>query len=74
MAVLVTKRDIPMRLWGVNVVIPKGAQVKFVKDADGIKGDLFAVASTQLLVALTGNRHDPFYRYAWVEAEDVTNA
>lgn len=67
MAVLVTKRDLPMNLWGVDVVIPKGARVKFI---DG-NGGGFAIEDTQLLIALTGNTHDPIYRYAWIADSEV---
>lgn len=70
MAVLVTKRDIHTTLWGVNVVIPKGERVKFVEG----NGGGFVIEDTQLLISLTGNTHDPIYRYAWISGEDVTNA
>jgi hypothetical protein len=62
-----TKREIKQNLWGSNVVIPKGTDVIYIKE--GNRG--WAVSSAHLLVELTGNWHDPYCRYAWIEAEDV---
>jgi hypothetical protein len=42
-----------------------------VKGASGTKDDLYAVADAKLLVDLTGNSHDPKYRYAFVDHADV---
>lgn len=48
---------------GTEVIQPKGTQA-------------WAVKSTKLLIELTGNQHDPIYRYYWVPAnvvEEVPN-
>ena len=67
-----TNRDLRMNLWGSEVIIPKGTEVMLVQQADGIKGDLWAVRSEQLLMDLTGNTHDPKYRYAFVPDDYVS--
>ncbi|QSY98569.1 hypothetical protein J2J97_32205 (plasmid) [Rhizobium bangladeshense] len=64
-------RDVQLTLWGSEVTLPAGTAVHLVKGADGIKGDLYAVTSVPLLVKLTGNAHDPKYRYAFVDHADV---
>jgi len=43
----------------VEIVIPRGSRVHKV---DG----RWVVTSTKLLIELTGNTHDPVYRYAWL--------
>jgi hypothetical protein len=70
----VTSKDIPMSLWGSPVVIPKGTEVILVKGASGIEGDLWAIKSERLLMDLTGNTHDPKYRYVFVKREDIEAA
>ena len=50
-----------------KVTLPKGAAVHYVDSPGGG----WAISSVQLLVELTGNTHDPHYRYAWVSPEDV---
>ena len=67
-----TNRDVPLELWGSNVIIPKGTRVRLVKDASGTKGDLWAVESVSFLIKLTGNSHDPKYRYAFVPDDAVS--
>lgn len=62
-----TNRDIETNLWGSRVTIPKGTPVHFVS---GIGGG-WVVSSSKLLVELTGNTHDPKYRYAWISEADV---
>lgn len=54
--------------------LPAGSAVKLIMNADGIKGDLFALESARQLADLTGNSHDPKYRYLWLEAADVVRA
>ncbi|MDQ0475255.1 hypothetical protein [Labrys wisconsinensis] len=68
-----TNRDLPMNLWGSQAVLPKGTLVHLVKGASGIgtEGDLWAVSNTKLLMDLTGNTHDPKYRYAFVPTDAV---
>lgn len=51
--------------------LPAGTVVVLIKGADGIKGDLWAVRDAKVIIDLTGNTHDPIYRYTWVEAADV---
>lgn len=63
----VTNRDITANLWGSTVTIPAGTRVHFVK---GIGGG-WVVSSAKLLIELTGNTHDPIYRYAWINETDV---
>lgn len=54
-----TTEDIDLDLWGASVTIPRGTAIK--KSPCG-----FFVESIRLLIKLTGNTHDPIYRYAWV--------
>jgi hypothetical protein len=51
--------------------LPKGASVVLVKRADGIKGDLWAVRDAKIIMGLTGNTHDPKYRWTWVPDDAV---
>ena len=67
-----TNRPLEMNLWGVTTTIPEGTPVILVKGADGLMGDLWAVQSKKLLVELTGNTHDPKYRYAFVPSDAVS--
>lgn len=66
-----TSRDLEMNLWGGRFTVPAGTEVTLVRDASGTEGDLYAVASVALLMQLTGNTHDPTYRYAWVPNDAV---
>lgn len=66
-----TNRDLKMNLWGTEVTLPEGTEVELIKGASGTEGDLYAVKSTQLLIDLTGNTHDPKYRYAFVPTDAV---
>ena len=54
--------------------LPKGTAVVLVKGADGLKGDLWAVRDHTLIVKLTGNSHDPKYRWTWVPEDAVEPA
>jgi hypothetical protein len=63
----VLARDVKATLWGSPVTLPAGADVVRVEG----DGGGFAIASTALLIELTGNTHDPVYRFAWVDAADV---
>lgn len=49
--------------------LPAGSRVTLVKNASGIDGDLFAAADITQLKALTGNTHDPVYRYLFLPAD-----
>lgn len=67
----VTSHMITMKAFGSVFTLPPGTRVHLVVGADGIKGDLWAVSDVKLLQELTGNAHDPKYRYAWVDAAAV---
>jgi hypothetical protein len=65
------KRDLPTNLWGADIVLPKGTKVELPNKINS----MWAVSSVDLLIKLTGNAHDPKYRYAWVtdtEAEETS--
>lgn len=62
--------DYRTTFYGADIVLPAGAAVVFVEG----NGGGFALASTQLLIELTGNTHDPVYRYAWIPAQRVNGA
>ena len=64
-------RDISMNYHGTPITLPTGTAVTLVKGASGTEGDLYAVESVKLLIELTGNTHDPKYRYAFVPADAV---
>lgn len=70
---LKTRHDLVKTFWGSTVTIPKGTRVRLIKNADGVRGDLFAVDDVLLLMKLTGNKHDPKYRYAFIEPEEVAD-
>lgn len=70
---LKTRHDLVKTWWGSTITVPKGTRVRLIKNADGLRGDLFAIDDVRLLVGLTGNTHDPYYRYAVVEPEEVAD-
>jgi hypothetical protein len=64
-----TSREVTVRYLenigaGVDVTLPKGAILVNVNDR-------FAVQSIDLIARLTGNTHDPKYRWCYVPAEVV---
>jgi hypothetical protein len=59
-------------IWGSDIVLPAATPLILIKGASGTKGDLYAVRDVSLLIELTGNAHDPNYRYCFVDDEDVT--
>lgn len=67
-----TTRDLPLNLWGSDIILPEGTRVLQLKGASGTEGDLFAVADIAELIRLTGNSHDPKYRYAFVPSDAVS--
>ena len=69
-----TKRDLTLTAWGATFTLPNGTAVHKVKNASGTEGDLWAVTSTALLIDLTGNTHDPKYRYCFVPESEVAFA
>lgn len=66
-----TNRGLELNLWGQKVTLPAGTKVRLIKEASGTEGDLYAVESVKLLIELTGNAHDPHYRYAFVPTDAV---
>jgi len=64
-------RDVSMTYCGTPITLPAGTRVHLIKGASGTQGDLWAVSDIRQLMDLTGNRHDPKYRYAWVPADAV---
>lgn len=64
-------RDVSMNYHGTPITLPAGTTVTLVKEASGTEGDLYAVQSVKLLIELTGNAHDPKYRYAFVPTDAV---
>lgn len=52
-----------------QIVIPVGTEVLHVAG----NGGGYAVNDTELLVKLTGNDHDPKYRYAWLPADVIAD-
>lgn len=67
----VTRRDLALTAWGSSFTLPAGTPVTLIKGADGLKGDLWAVRDARTLINLTGNSHDPIYRYCWIDAAEV---
>lgn len=65
------KHDVTKTLWGSEFTLPAGTDVHLIKGASGVRGDMYAVTSVKLLTQLTGNDHDPKYRYCFVEHSDV---
>lgn len=49
--------------------LPKGSPVKVIECG---QGPAYASAlSTRELIALSGDPHDPIYRYLWIDGADV---
>lgn len=63
-----TRHELRMKLWGVDVVIPKGTVVRPVKGGMSID---YAISSTALVAELSGNTHDAIHRYAFVPFKSV---
>lgn len=66
-----TTEDHEAYAWGSTIVIPAGTKVRFIPKADGLTGSMWAVEDIALLIKLTGNRHDPKYRYLFVPSAIV---
>ena len=65
----VTIRETEARMSeGGSCRVPAGTEVIPVTGGQGVS---YAVKSSALIVTLTGNTHDPHYRYAWVNTADV---
>lgn len=65
------REDHTVTLWNSTFTVPKGAALIQLANVDLVKGDLWAVESEKLLADLTGNSHDPKYRYCFIPAELV---
>lgn len=61
------KQDHTLTLWDCTFTLPAGTQMQLIQ---GIGGG-WAVRSVKLLIDLTGNTHDPVYRYCFVPKELV---
>lgn len=57
----------PAETW----TLPAGSRVVMVKGLSGTSGDGFAAADVAQLKRLSGNAHDPVYRYLVISAADV---
>jgi len=66
-----TNRPLDLRYCGSSITPPAGTQALRIKGADGLRGDLFAAAQAKVLIDLTGNTHDPKYRYCWLSSDAI---
>lgn len=71
-----TTRALDLIAWpgiggGYPITLPEGSRALLVKGLSGLNGDGFAVASIRQLVELTGNHHDPKYRYVDLPADAI---
>lgn len=65
-------RDVQVNAFGVDITLPEGTAVTRMPVGGGLIGyPKFAVASSTLLAKLTGNKHDPVYRYVPVPDDAV---
>lgn len=69
---LITRKQLTVTYHGSTFRLPKGTEL--IQEKDGRGFDLFAVASVQLLISLTGNTFDPIYRYCFIDARHVITA
>jgi hypothetical protein len=60
----VTTKAMDMTAWGKKITIPKGTTVLFIQDK-------WAIESSALLFELTGNCLDPYYKFVWIDKENV---
>jgi hypothetical protein len=64
-------RDTSVTAWGTPITVPAGTRVRTAEQGTGL-GYFWAVADVPLLIQLTGNSHDPVYRWCEVPADAVT--
>lgn len=69
---LITRKQLTVTYHGSTFRLPKGTELIKLQNGQGF--DCFAVQSEQLLISLTGNDHDPKYRYCWIPARFVIEA
>lgn len=64
-------RDTEVTAWGNRITLPAGTRVRTVPQGLA-PGYFWAVSDVRLLIQLTGNSHDPVYRWCGVPADAVT--
>ncbi len=57
----------------VRVTFPTGTRCQLIKGLIGGQQDGYVIADISLIIRLTGNAHDPKYRYVCVPDEFVEN-
>lgn len=62
-------QDHELTIWGSTITLPRGTRLELVNHTSAGKGGVWAVESEKLLSELTGNTHDPKYRYCFVPNE-----
>lgn len=75
-----TTRDLELRAWdhrglqgegAPSFILPAGSRAALVKGLSGLAGDGFAALNIRQLIELTGNSHDPKYRYVCLPADAI---
>jgi hypothetical protein len=66
-----TNAPVSLRAWGAVIELPAGSRVDVINGFDPHRGDSFIAADVEQLIGLTGNNHDPKYRYLAVPASVV---
>lgn len=64
--------DLSVDAWGVDIVLPAGTRVREVANGMGVIE--YAIDDVALLQRLTGNSHDPVYRWLFVPGEAVDSS
>lgn len=64
-------RDTRVTAWGTPITLPAGTRVRTAEQGLA-PGYFWAVADVRLLIQLTGNSHDPVYRWCAVPIDAVT--
>lgn len=59
--------------WGSTFTLPAGTEIMAVCRGVDMHTPLYAVKSSALLIELSGNNHDPKYRYCFVPPELIEN-
>lgn len=63
-----TSRAVTLNAWGTSITVPAGTRLSSIKNGLGTD---YAVDDAPLLARLTGNTHDPKYRYLFVPHDTV---
>lgn len=61
------KRELEVNAWGAKITLPIGTKICLVIEENGG----YAVADSEWLKQVTGNTHDPEYRFLYVPADAV---